>query len=147
VPLCTTPLTPVTPVTAEVFMSLRDLIVHQDAHALDDVWKQKLKRHMQKLTKGARTLIVCSTLKQERIQSFFKANDKAKPRRSTKSIVLSKAKVLSFEDLVEARIKRAEKEPANLPRKSEHVVGSAKAASLRHACQNRQPRQRRSTEP
>lgn len=51
-PLCTTPLTPVTPVTAEAFMSLRDLIVHQDTHALDDVDRQKLKRHMQKFTKG-----------------------------------------------------------------------------------------------
>jgi hypothetical protein len=116
-PLCTTPLTPVTPVTAEAFMSLRDLIVQQDAHALDDVDQQKLKRHMQKFTKGAQTLIVGGTLKQERIQSLLKANDEAKPRRSTKSIVLSKAKVMSFEDLVEARIKRAEKEANKLAKK------------------------------
>jgi hypothetical protein len=116
-PLCTKPLTPVTPVTAEAFMLLRDLIVQQDAHALNDVDKQKLKRHMQKFTKGAQTLIVDGTLKQERIQSLLKANDEAKPRRSTKSIVLSKAKVMSFEDLVEARIKRAEKEANKLAKK------------------------------
>jgi hypothetical protein len=116
-PLCTAPLTPVTPVTVEAFISLRDLIVQQDAHALDDVNKQKLKRHMQKFTKGAQTLIVGGTLKQERIQSLLKANDEAKPRRSTKSIVLSKAKVMSFEDLVEARIKRAEKEANKLAKK------------------------------
>jgi len=64
-PLCTAPLapvTPVTPVTAEAFMSLRDLIVHQDVHSLDDVDQQRLKRHMQKFTKGAQTLIVGGTL-------------------------------------------------------------------------------------
>jgi hypothetical protein len=64
-PLCTAPLEPVTPVmpmTAEAFMSLRDLIVLQDAHSLDDADQQRLKRHMQKFTKGAQTLIVGGTL-------------------------------------------------------------------------------------
>jgi hypothetical protein len=88
--LWTTSLTPVTLVTAEAFVTLRDLIVHQDTHALDDLDKQKLRRHMQKFTKGAQTLIVGDTLKQDRIQSLLKTNDEAKPRRSTKSIVLSK---------------------------------------------------------
>jgi len=124
-PLCTAPLepvTPVTPVTAEAFMSLRDLIVHQDAHSLDDVDQQRLKRHMQKFTKGAQTLIVGGTLQQDRIKSLLKANDEAKPRRSTKSIVLGKAKVMSFEDLVEARTKRAEKE-ANKAAKKKRTRG------------------------
>lgn len=120
--MCATPLTPVTPVTAEAFASLRDLIIHQDAHALDDADKQKLKRHMQKFTKGAQTLVVGGTLKQDQIRSLRKANDEAQPRRSTKSIVLSKAKVMSFEDLVEARTKRAEKE-ANKIAKKKRVRG------------------------
>jgi hypothetical protein len=94
-----------------------DLIVHQDAHALDDVNKQKLKRHMQKFTKGAQTLVVGGTLKQDQIQSLLEANNEAKPRRSTKSIVLSKAKVMSSEDLVEARIKRADKEANKFAKK------------------------------
>jgi hypothetical protein len=109
-------------VTAEAFMSLRDLIVHQDAHSLDDVDQQRLKRHMQKFTKGAQTLIVGGTLQQDRIKSLLKANDEAKPRRSTKSIVLGKAKVMSFEDLVEARTKRAEKE-ANKAAKKKRTRG------------------------
>ena len=119
-PLCTAPLepvTPVTPVTAEAFISLRDLIVHQDAHSLDDVDQQRLRRHMQKFTKGAQTLIVGGTLQQDRIRSLLKANDEAKPRRSTKSIVLGKAKVMSFEDLVEGRNKRAEKEANKVAKK------------------------------
>ena len=57
------------------------------------------------------------TLQQDRIKSLLKANDEAKPRRSTKSIVLGKAKVMSFEDLVEARNKRAEKEANKVAKK------------------------------
>lgn len=34
------PLTPVTPVTIDAFMSLRDLIFQQDGHALDNVDKK-----------------------------------------------------------------------------------------------------------
>jgi len=37
-------------------------------------------------------------------------NDEAKVRRTTKSIVLGKAKVMQCEDIVEARAKRADKE-------------------------------------
>ncbi|KAL8696242.1 MAG: hypothetical protein Q9201_007759 [Fulgogasparrea decipioides] len=39
-------------------------------------------------------------------------NNKAKVRRSTRSVVLGKAKVMSYEDLEEARAKRAAKEKA-----------------------------------
>jgi hypothetical protein len=72
---------------------------------------------MQKFTKGAQTLIVGGTLQQDRIRSLLKANDEAKPQRSTKSIVLGKAKVMSFEDLVEARNKRAEREANKVAKK------------------------------
>ena len=37
-------------------------------------------------------------------------NNDAKVRRSTKSVVLGKAKMMSFEDIEEARAKRAAKE-------------------------------------
>jgi hypothetical protein len=39
-------------------------------------------------------------------------NNKAKVQRSTKSLVLGKAKVISYKDLEEARAKRAKKEAA-----------------------------------
>ena len=39
-------------------------------------------------------------------------NNKAKVRRSTKSVVVGKAKVMSYEDIEEARAKRAAKEEA-----------------------------------
>jgi hypothetical protein len=46
------PQTPVTPVSAEAFMSLQNLIIQQDAHALDETSKQNLARHLQKCTKA-----------------------------------------------------------------------------------------------
>jgi hypothetical protein len=43
---------------------------------------------------------------------LFKQNDKAKRRKSTKSTVVGKAKVMSYEDIVEAQGKRTAKEAA-----------------------------------
>jgi ribosomal protein S7 len=78
-------------------------------------------------------LIVGGTLQQDRIKSLLKANDEAKPRRSTKSIVLGKAKVMSFEDPVEARTKRAEKE-ANKLTKKKRACSRKRKGSAAEAC-------------
>ncbi|OAG01415.1 uncharacterized protein CC84DRAFT_1060972, partial [Paraphaeosphaeria sporulosa] len=75
--------TPITPVTMEGLTSLHKLI-QRDAHALsNELGKLRLRSHLDK---------------------------EAKVRRSTRSVVLGKAKVMSYEDLEEARQKRAEKE-------------------------------------
>jgi hypothetical protein len=44
--------TPLTPVSAEAFISLQNLIIQQDAHALDETSKQNLTKHLQKCTKA-----------------------------------------------------------------------------------------------
>jgi hypothetical protein len=51
-------------------------------------------------------------LQEDQIQFLTTINNEAKVRRSTKSLVLGKAKVMSYEDLEVARAKRAEKEAA-----------------------------------
>jgi hypothetical protein len=51
-------------------------------------------------------------LQQDQIKFLLKVNNKAKPRRTTKSLVLGKAKVMKWEDLEAARTKRVEKEKA-----------------------------------
>jgi hypothetical protein len=117
VPMLTTPVTPVTPVSAEAFRSLQDLIIEQDARALEDAKRQDLERHLQKLTKAAQTSIARNVLQQERIQFLLSVNNEAKVRRSTKSIVLGKAKVMSYEDLAAARTKRMEKEASKSARR------------------------------
>jgi hypothetical protein len=106
------PRTPVTPVTAEGLMSLRNLIIEQDADALDEAKKRSLQRHLQKLAKAAQLFFAKGALQQNHIRFLLIINNEAKARRATKSLVLGKAKVMGYEELVEAREKRAEKDAA-----------------------------------
>ena len=106
------PQTPVTPVSAEALGSLQDLILKQDAHALDETSKQNLKRHLQKFAKATRASFAKVVIQEDQIQFLTTINNEAKVRRSTKSLVLGTAKVMSYEDLEEARAKRAEIEAA-----------------------------------
>jgi hypothetical protein len=103
--------TPVTPVSAEALMSLQKLI-KQDAHALDETSKQNLQRHVQKLANAAQTSFAEHAIQRDQIRFLTRVNNKAKVRRSTKPVVLGKAKVMSYEDLEEARAKCAAKEEA-----------------------------------
>jgi hypothetical protein len=108
------PQTPVTPASAESFMSLQNLIIQRDAHTLDETSKQNLSRHLQKYTKAFQKSSAQAILQEDRIQFLTTINNEAKVRRSTKSLVLGKAKVMSYEDLVEARAKRVVKEAARV---------------------------------
>ncbi|KAA8621058.1 hypothetical protein PtrV1_05559 [Pyrenophora tritici-repentis] len=56
--------TPVTPVSAEDLMSLQNLILQRDAHALDDMSKQNLQRHLLKFAKAAQLILTKSALQQ-----------------------------------------------------------------------------------
>jgi hypothetical protein len=107
--------TPVTPVSAEALTSLCDLI-KQDSLTLGETNKQCLEKHIQKLANAAHgSFADRSVLRAERAllrdqnQFLLKMNNEAKVRRSTKSEVLGKAKVMSFEDLEDARAKHAAK--------------------------------------
>jgi hypothetical protein len=102
-----TPVTPVTPVTAEAFTSLQNTIIREDARTLDVVDKQRLMRHIEKLAKAGQILLAKSTLQEGHIRFLHRINDEGKARRSTRAIVLSTAKVMSYEDLEEAKAKRA----------------------------------------
>ena len=104
--------TPVTPVSAEALISLQNFITKKYAHALDEANKQSLVRHLRKFTNAAQTPFAKGVLQQNQIQFLIRMNDESKVRRSTTSVVLGKAKVMSYEDLEEARAKRAEKEAA-----------------------------------
>jgi hypothetical protein len=107
-----TPVTPATPVSAEGLMSLQNLIIRQDAHALEEASKRRLRRHLDKFAKAAHLSFAKGALQQHHIRLLLKINDEAKVRRSTKSLVLGKAKVMGYEELQAARAKRAETEAA-----------------------------------
>jgi hypothetical protein len=97
-------------VSAESFISLQNQIIQQDAYTLDETSKQNLAKHLQKYTKAFQKSSALSVLQKDRIQFLTTINNEAKVRRSTKSLVLGKAKVMSYKDLVEARAKRVVKE-------------------------------------
>ena len=133
--------TPVTPVSAEALASLQNLI-KQDAHTLDETSKQRLQRHLQKLASAAQIFLAERALLRDENRFLARMNNEAKVRRSTKSVVLGKAKVMSYEDIEEARAKRAAKEQAaadkaNLGRKRKNPAEetaapeSAKAKAAR----------------
>lgn len=71
---------------------------------------QRLQRHVQKLASATQMFFAKGALQQDQIQLLTAINNEAKLRRSTKSVVLSKAKVMSYEDLVAKRLEREAKE-------------------------------------
>jgi hypothetical protein len=107
------PRTPITPVIIEALTSMYDLIV-RDTYALDATNKDRLQKRIQKLACAAKVSFATQALLKDRNQFLLEINREAKVRRSTKSLVLGKAKVMSFEDLKKARAKRAEKEQASV---------------------------------
>jgi hypothetical protein len=109
-PLVAAPETPVTPVSAAGFAVLQDTIIRGDSCALDEVNKRNLERHVGKLAKAGQVSLARTALQEDHIRFLLKTNDEAKPRRFTRSIVLGIAKVMSYEDLTDARAKRVEQE-------------------------------------
>jgi hypothetical protein len=96
-------------VLAEGLTSLHNLI-KQDAHTLNRTSIQRLERHVQKLANAAQASFAKRALLHDQNQMLISMNSEAKVRRSTRSIVLGKAKVMSFEDIEVARAARAAKE-------------------------------------
>jgi hypothetical protein len=103
------PQTPVMPVSAEGLALLHNLI-KQDAHTLNETSLQRLERHVQKLANAAQISFAERALLHDQNQMLTRMNNEAKVRRSTRSVVLGKAKEMSFEDIEVVRAARAAKE-------------------------------------
>ena len=102
------PITPITPVTIDALTSLHNMIKQE----LYEPRTDRTQRHVHKLTSAAKISFAKQTLFQDQNRFLSKTNNEAKVRRSTRSVVLGKAKVMSYEDLEEARAKCATKEKA-----------------------------------
>jgi hypothetical protein len=109
----TVPATPTTPVTTEALLTIQALI-KKDACALDEDSKRRLDKHVQRLTNAANISFAERDLQKEHIRFLRKTNDEANARRSTKSSVLGRAKVMVHGDIVQTRLKRAEKEQGTI---------------------------------
>jgi hypothetical protein len=119
--------TPVTPVTSKALMSLLNMIKQVPD---DETSRQHKDRLQQKVAHAAETFCAERALQQDHIQFLCKMNNEAKVRRSTKSVVLGKAKVMSYEDIEEARTKRAEEQAA---KKAAQAAKEAKKAAKESA--------------
>jgi len=102
----------VTPVITEALASLHNLI-KWNPYTIDETSKQRLQRHVQKLASAAQISFAERALLQDQNRFLSSMNNEAEVRRTTKSVVLGKAKVMSYEDLTEARVKRAVKDKAS----------------------------------
>ena len=111
-------------------MSLQNIIVKQNACALDETSKHSLQRHLEKFSKAAHLSIAKNALQQQQIRFLMTINNKAKARRSTKLIVLGTAKVMGYEELKEAREKRAKKEAAKEAKGKEKRGRKRKSSTL-----------------
>jgi hypothetical protein len=83
-------------------------LIKQDADKLSEESKKALKRHVEKVIKEAKTSFAERALLHDRARFLFKMNNEAKVRRSTKSVILGKAKVMSWADLEQARASSSE---------------------------------------
>lgn len=118
-----------TPVTAEALVLLRSQ-VEQDAHVLD----ARSKKRLQKLANAAQVSFAeCALLLNEN-QLLFQQNNESKRRKSTKSTVVGKAKVMSYNDIVEAQAKRAAKEVAREAAKETIKETIKEAAAIKGKC-------------
>jgi hypothetical protein len=88
--LLLTPVTPVTPATAEGFTVLHDLI-KRDVCAPEEASRQRLERHVQKLVSAAKISLKQGLL-QEHNRLLYTINSEAKVRRTTRSLVLQDGK-------------------------------------------------------
>jgi hypothetical protein len=81
-------------------------------NGLDEISEQRLQRRVQKLARAARVSFAECSLLQDLNRFLSKINGEARARRSTRSVVLGKVKVMSYEDLEEVRTKLAAKDEA-----------------------------------
>jgi hypothetical protein len=84
----------------------------EDAYADDDAGRQRVLRQTQKLINAIETSFAERAIQRDQIQFLREINNEGKVRREAKSLVLGKgdARIMSYEDLEEARAKRAAKD-------------------------------------
>ena len=79
--------------------------------------KQRKQRLVYKIVTGAQTYFAENALLEDRNQFLTEINNESKPRQSTKSASLGKAREMSYKDLEKTRAQRAANEAAKKARK------------------------------
>ena len=123
---------PVTPVTFDGVCLLRKTI-EEDVRNLD----MHGKLCFQKMLNATETAFAERSLLLQRNQEMFQQNNEKKIRQGVKSTVVGKAKVMKYEDIVEAKRKREEKESTRVMKKRKT---RRKSPELRESIQAHAPR-------
>ena len=90
-------------------------------------------RRIEKLAKAGKVLLARSALQEGHIGFLHEINNEGEARRSTRAIVLGTAKVMSWEDLEEAKAKRAEQKEKEA-RKTKRAAGGKRKKKPPKAC-------------
>ena len=122
----------VTSMSAEAVVSLHNLI-KQNANVLDEMSKQRIQRHIQKLTNVTQLFFVERALLQKQNRFLIEVNNEVKACRSIKSQNLEKMRVMSYENLEKAWAKRAAKEVAKEIKKTERETKKAEKEAKKTA--------------
>lgn len=101
--------TPITPVTPEALSSLLTLVRQNPS---DELGRRRHQRLVQKLANAAETSLARQALDQDQIEFLSSMNKEAKTRRKTKSEILGRGRVMTYEDIVRERARRAEQKAA-----------------------------------
>jgi hypothetical protein len=133
--------TPVTPVSADALSSLLNIIKQVPD---DETYRKHKEKLQQKVNNASQTFLAKNALLQARNLDLTAINDEGKVRRSTKSEILGKAKVMSYEDIGKARAERAAKEAAKEAKKAEQQAKTAAKEAEEPTAGKRRSRKRKS---
>lgn len=124
------PQTPATPVSAEALTSLFNIIKQVPNDETNRQYKERLQ---QKLIDATQLSFAERALLQEHNRFLAQINNEAKPRRATKSEKIGEARVMSYEDLQNARAGRAAKEASKEAKKAEREAKKAEKEAKKAA--------------
>lgn len=110
--------TPLTPASPGALNSLLNKIKQVPDDEMNRQHKQRLQ---QKVNNAAQLFLAKNALLEDRNCFLTTINDESKIRRSSRSEILGKARVMSYEDLEKARADRAVKEAAKEAKKADTV--------------------------
>ena len=138
--------TPATPKSAESLTLLLNMIKQVPDNGTTS--RQHKERLQQKVTAAAQTFLATNALLEERNHFLTNINDEGKVRRSSKSEIIGKARVMSYEDLEKARAERAMKEAAKEAKRvaKEAKEGAEKVQKVTAASKRKDVQKRKSTE-
>ncbi|KAF2818120.1 hypothetical protein CC86DRAFT_245609, partial [Ophiobolus disseminans] len=115
--------TPATPKSGADLAKLLDIIEHIPN---DEASSQRRDRLQQKVSHAAQTFLAKNALLRDHNRFLTKINNESKTRQATKSTILGKARVMTWEDLEKKRRESAEKEAKKAAKEAREAITGKK---------------------